>query len=54
MERKRNEFFGSRAATSALDLNENHKIQIGNGKVISFYFIFIFLFPYNTFKLSNR
>ncbi|XP_031617765.1 ankyrin repeat-containing protein kinase A isoform X2 [Contarinia nasturtii] len=34
MERKRNEFIGSRPAVSPLDLNDNNnKIHIGNGKV---------------------
>lgn len=33
MDRKRNEL-GSRAASSPFELNDNHRIQIGNGKVI--------------------
>lgn len=33
MERKRNEMIGSRTAVPVLDLNENNRIQIGNGKV---------------------
>lgn len=35
MDRKRNEL-GSRAASSPFDLNDNNRIQIGNGKVILF------------------
>lgn len=34
MERKRNEFIGTRPPVTPLDLNDNNKIQIGNGKVI--------------------
>ncbi|XP_055322298.1 uncharacterized protein LOC129578157 isoform X2 [Sitodiplosis mosellana] len=33
MERKRNEFIGSRPPVTPLDLSDNNKIQIGNGKV---------------------
>lgn len=33
MERKRNEFIGSRGGLSGFDLSESNRIQIGNGKV---------------------
>ena len=45
MERKRNEFIGSRPPVTPLDLSDN-KIQIGNGKVIvSPRFFLLFFFP---------
>lgn len=33
MERKRNEFMGSRGALTGFDLNESNRIHIGKGKV---------------------
>lgn len=61
IERKRSELAGL-SATSAIDLNENNKIHIGNGKVYSpkrltpsrtFYHIFqIFLRRYRIYVLK--
>lgn len=43
MDRKRNELIGSRTTVPMLDLNENNKIQIGNGKVTEFIHTIFFL-----------
>lgn len=53
MDRKRNELIGSRTTVPMLDLNENNKIQIGNGKVTEFIHT-IFFFNLVFFRLLAK